>query len=531
MTRTRFLRSIALSIAVGCTVAAGTAHADPFAITRSVGARTCGYVKNGKKPAAWQLGTVVNGSFLTHDEYASLLKKLAKKVRRRADKNAFNNLASYLKSDLKQSGALCRSLPPPSFAVGSLPRIDRIVSSGASNVSVAQVQGTPPAFTDISTIGAESLFWRPGVIDEILSGAPSPNACTEFSGIGADGSSAGDAGCMMTQRVGLGFRSIIEGAENLCVLKNGLTEDNLASGGVSLVSGDLSGAGGVANLLNAPAAAGRLVAVDQVNTGAGDRTQFVRVASVTENVAAGRLFQAEMWQCRDGQPQRAETIAIDSNGLFVNLIRQKNTFENLTQVVIGSLQQLADSSYRFDSARARSARIVAGSSTFFSTWDIGLDASNRMSMRSFSGFTSGAGTERSVTIADLQGSNVSQMRLLQVAHRQLLLSDGLPVSPAVASMEYRDTGYFSAPSSQLAAIAAGTSFSDPFYTTVPASTVDLSSYSCALTPEIRLQLDLAHDGIRNSTAQCTDTELEDYNFCGTERLMMARTGRFVLCTQ
>lgn len=494
-------------------------------ITQSYAGHTCGFVG-----ARWALGSVNDGTFLTHDERIALLKRQARRAKR-AQKRQLEWMIRFLKADLKAFKQLCTTLPPPRIDLARLPSLDRLIGGGPQSGAVAEaVSGIPPTFGELSSVGAESIFWAPGVIDELLSGNPSVAACAEFAGAGGDGASAGDNGCFMTQRTALAFRSILDGAKEICTLQRSLADANLSAGGVSLLSGSLPSEG-IRGLISPSAiGAGRTVRMEMRNTGFGDRTLFLRVPSQPENALGRALFQMSTWRCRDNAVERSEELLVDLFGNFVDAAQVQNVSDRYLQVAVGSLVQEPDGTFRFDETRPRAALIIAGASTFFSTWAITLDASNILGVRSFSGFTNGSSVERSFTAARISGQSTRGMRFLEGAHRSNLSIEGLPDGIFHdAALEYRDTRYAAAPATALASLLSTVSFAEPFYTVPPALSINFAGYSCEAPADVTLELDFANATLAATLAPCNDITLSDFNYCGTERLRTARTTSGVKC--
>ncbi len=507
-----FLASQLLFGLFGATTSLADSHS---VITRAVGARLCGYVSK-----QWTLGSIVSGSFVTHSEYIRMLENPSKAMRREMKKKTRTEKIAHLKSEVGRYNSQCVALSKPRISLTRLPKLDRIVS-GAHSPAQAELASTgeAPTFSELSSRGVENVFWRPGIVSAILSGKPSTAQCREFTGSGPDGTSAGDNGCLMTQRTALAFKSVVDEAKDLCILQNVFTEEALASEGAKLISGALPS--DTRKLLE-PGATKQLIKASLKNTGIGNRDVYMQIASLSQNAAADKLYHVKLWQCVQGIPRRAEVITVSQTGDFVADLRVADPFERQSQFLTGKLHLQSNGGFMFDRSRARYARTIAGASTFFSISDVTVDEQNLLHVRSYSGFSNGSSTERSTTLSRISGERISGMRFLEGAHRSQLSGSGVPRVERELGVDYRAPYYVTDRTSPLRSLLRSEKFSNSFYNTKPTLAVDLSGYSCTVEPDLTIEFDLSNSTLRSKVAQCNGGDLSNFNYCGTQRIMAAR---------
>jgi hypothetical protein len=444
--------------------------------------------------------------------------------------------AKYAKN-LKASSAnkaLCKTLlkPSKSSSLTQLPEVGELVSGSSSAAGFANsaVSGTAPTFLEIATLGADNVFWRSGVISAIGSGTPSSEQCSELFNSSSDGQSGGFAACYMNQNVGYSLSEIQRSGTTLCYMKNFPTEAVQAAGAIAVTSGSLPG-GDITRLFTTPN--GSRARVVKILAGTGDEVSsiYIRVASNAQNEAAGNQYKFEFWSCDNGaeaEPQEYETTKITSGGEYISTsVHTYGENGRGTATVRGFLERQG-TDLVFNPSRDRTA-VFGGSES-----SQGGDRVYRASVTVSSGnvITSkvrdgnGAGPRKSYSVARFTGEGLSSLRFLEGATKE----ENSEYSFS-AAVEYRDTYYAAAPSSEFSADISSVNFStDSFYET-ELSIPSMGSVSCSATPDISLTLDMANAAMEAVRVGCEGDRLDgdSVQFCQSTAVSAAAARYASVC--
>jgi hypothetical protein len=375
----------------------------------------------------------------------------------------------------------------------------------------ATVTGTPPTLLSIPSQSIEDLFWQPGIVDAIVAGSPSPAQCGQFWAGSRDGESGGLGACHMAESVGYSFGDILSGETSLCYMKRLPTPDNVAAGAVVLVSGQFPG-GDVTRLFSVPGSStSRIVQVAVSGEPEGEQQVFLRVYSEAENRAAGNLYAVDIWFCPGEEPPRGfNRIRIANLGEFTVEDQFREDEGTHISTVTG---YLAFEGGRMIYDTTRSRRALVSSTHLFGSFkaDHEIRPDNTIASRSYDGF--GGGTRKAYVVTSFSGTGPESLRFLAGAFKERSSWDSFE-SERLGSTEFRDTFYAASPGSalegRLAAVDLG---SDDFFATPPSASVDTSGFSCDLTPDLAVALDLSNPTIRAAVEPCESRLWERMHFC------------------
>jgi hypothetical protein len=160
------------------------------------------------------------------------------------------------------------------------------------------VSGEPPLLVDISSDPA-NIFWQSEHVNAIANGGATPDQCNTFWGGNSDGESAGFGACTMAEGLGRALELAASGGVSLCYMKSFPSQENLQSGGLSLVSGALPD-DDVTQIFS-PGVEPRVIRVDVTNLPAfGDEVEQDHSIFIRVSPKSGESFyKAELWFCDD----------------------------------------------------------------------------------------------------------------------------------------------------------------------------------------------------------------------------------------
>jgi hypothetical protein len=414
-----------------------------------------------------------------------------------------------MKKTLKKKGVV--TLPSASKSIKSVKKKSSAKSSG---VGIAEASGTPPTLTSIAGSGVKNLFWRSGVIDAIASGTPSQNQCGEMYYGVSDGFSGGFGACHMAEGVGYAFQNILQSETSLCYMKRFPTTANMAAGGVSVVEGSLP-AGGISGIFAPPSGStSRIVKVNiagESEEQGGSQNVFFKVYSDRENSSARKLYRADLWFCDASSNVITgyNKLSINTSGKFESEEQNAESEGRSFYSAVEGFLTLSGSSITWDTSKSRKARSegMHSGSTFKS--EVEITPTNKIKVKSYDTF--GGGTRKSFTINSFTGSDALSVRFTEGAFKENHGNGGPAFEGAT---EYRSTYYAAAPESTLLSSLSDVNFdTDSFYQSGPAFEDNISDFSCNVTPDLELNLDMSNSVVAASVAVCESNRLDNMHFC------------------
>ncbi len=431
----------------------------------------------------------------------------------------------------KKDKKRCASLLAPSALKKSglalIPSASSLLKASPS-ASKLTTSGTAPVLKDIPTLGAKNVFWSPGFIDTLIaSESATQEQCQEFFVGANDGQSAGMLGCYSVQGVGYSFQSILEGGTSTCLMKGLPTKENLSAGAIRVEQGSLP-SNDISQLFAIPPGAkDRLVKVvisnfqepgDGNGSGGGGQVGFMNIHSAKKIAAKGNQYAYNLWFCNQGEStaNNYEETSVSLGGVFAykNVTSmQANKFQN----EITAHLTKSGSSVVFDLAKER----TASSSGEFQGANfkslVTVLPSNIITSKvkeSFNGFA-----RSNYGVASFSGSDLSNFRVLSAA-----LKDVFSVQSMQAGVEFRDSVYVSAPTTDLipllADVAIGT---DSFYSQDGTVTPDFSDKSCSAEADVTISMDFSSPLLQQVFMSCQSDRLSNMGFCRSQELFQAQS--------
>jgi hypothetical protein len=432
----------------------------------------------------------------------------------------------------KADKVACKSLlvPSKSTSLDDLPSVNALGRSNTSAKAVLAslaVSGTPPLLSEISSLGAQNVFWRPSIVSDVATGnPPSANSCQEFDG-GGDGESSAFFGCYMAQGVAETFSNILSGAGSLCYMRNMPSQANLDSGGVQVVAGSLP-SGGITKVFETPSgSAARLV---KVALGAEDI--FIRVASAKTNESKGNQYGVDLFFCQGGSVQGGESTVITLGGSFksesFNTMPSQNggaAGKGHTSVAAPLIKTSAGLAFDPNAERTASYTSINGSWIFASQVTIGGDNIIKNKFRSSQNGTS----NKIYTESKFQGSTITTAQFLEGASKGSLTNPMFGSQTFSGAAEYRNTFYASAPSSAFAqSVNAFNLDADPFFTGTP-TVPDAPLFDCGSTADVTLAMNFSAPSMQQLAQTCEALNIRNPQFCQSQTVIAAQARFPTVC--
>ena len=419
----------------------------------------------------------------------------------------------------------CKSLLLPSkkFSLDDIPSFSGIAKAKGS-VSSLDVSGTPPQLKDIQTEGAQNVFWKAGVIADIIAGAPSADSCNQFFGR-VGGKSSGYTGCYMAQSVAQGFSKILTTTNSLCYMQGMPTQALMDAGAVTLVSGSLPG-GDITKLFEVPSGStSRLVKI-----ATGQQDIFIQVASASANAAKSLQYSYTINFCESNAVAGSESTQISLGGKFT--ANTNHTFGDSGRSAISVTANLkkANSSYEFDSATSRSATFVgiSGDHTFAARLEISPNNEITSRFRDSSAMS----VVKGYSISRFSGSSMADLRFLEGGAKNEFNGQSFDGATEYRAIEspVSDSFYASTPDSAYAAKVNSFDFSaDDFYTVLP-TVNNPDEFSCSATPDIEISLAFQNQAFQSVATKCNGEKLNGTDFCQSTALLQANAQFAAACS-
>ncbi|MCI5064754.1 hypothetical protein MRY87_03400 [bacterium] len=491
------------------------------------------------KPRAFEVTRKIKKSHCVYEDSRSKWLPARKKksglysVMKRPKKKA-KNFSKKLKN-FKKRNRVCKRQPQPNaLSLDKFPGNERLLAEVSSADAVS---GTPPSYPEISEESALSLYWREvegeNVITALQEGTPSAAQCDEFF-IGAnDGESGGLIACEANIDSVRALVKPLEAGISACYLRNLATEENLEGGGISLVRGSFP-AGHVANLYIPPTGSESRIVKMEITGDEFAQNIFVRTYSEEENSAAERSYRVDLWFCdgdqTSGAPGGIDQIQVGTDNSF----SASSVGLRDGQLSISVDAQLAASSedenaFEFDPSEAVDADII-----FVDTGDDGEEVQTRSAYRisvedgvidlAKHDLNVGSG-ERNLSrfILEYLGG-MSDLAMTQGAGAFRFVEGEVLTGTGSAAFEYRDSAYLVTETSEFLSSVQEEDFSEDFFTTDPAISVDTTGYDCGATADVVVSVDMSAETMQAIDAECNSFLPEGTRFCESDAIQSAEEG-------
>lgn len=436
-------------------------------------------------------------------------------------------------------------------SISQLPTASEMIATseaGSASLRFA-VSGTPPTLSTIAdsetSPTAAEVFW-PGLnLAAIADGSTTPNfndpdsACFEFYGSEQDGRSGGFAACYMAQSVGYTFEPVIQSGGSFCYMKNipTLASVTIAEQGSNPALEDKT-------TIFDQGASTRTVRVNVTGDEeeGGSQSVFIRVFG-TDEVGSDR-FRVSLWFCSPGGELRgSENYNITKSTGEITLSSQHDDEWGQNTVSIRGFLRTDNEGFRFDEdgerliALAHSWSEGGNSGTFKS--EVRITNENYIYAKTYdvSEFESQQWGRKAYSVSEFNfpegPQKVGNIQFLQAAVKEKMIGeDSRGDSGFTASVEYRDDGYYSAPSSSLRSLLSRVNLdSDAFYASAPSVSVNLSAseYPCDATPDYIVTMDFGEVDVAAVQEQCDGDRLDGMDFCWSNTVRQAENNIITAC--
>lgn len=443
--------------------------------------------------------------------------------------------SSYtLKPNAKSSDkTACKALlvPSKSASLDDLPDVGAIAKSNnkaGSMVASLSVTGSPPFLKDISTLGAENVFWRPNIVSDVSTGNP-PNvsSCQEFLG-GTDGQSSSFFGCSMAQGVAEVFAKMISSQTLVCIADRLPTQANLSSGGIVVLNGSLPG-NNVTKLFETPS--GKKPRVVKIQGPAGQDI-FIRVSGSETNLAKSNQYAFDAFICQNNSVIGYNSAVVTLGGTFKSIVQHPFGFDQsiagrMIFQITSPLRKGSGGALEFDPSAERTAEFtgVDGSTSLASK--ITITGANVMKSK-FRRQTADE-SHKSYAESKFQGADSLNLQFLEGAAKGEFSHNIAGSQSFSGAAEYRDSFYASAPSNSFMASVSSIDFSSDEFFTKTLSTPEFPSFDCSIDSNVTLAFNFTAPTMQAIALECA-TSIRGPGFCMTPTIIAAQARYPLACT-
>ncbi len=420
----------------------------------------------------------------------------------------------------------CKALlvPSKSTSLDDLPDIGAIAKSNSktgSMVASLGVTGSPPFLKDIPALGAETVFWRPNVVNDVATGTPpSANSCQEFFG-GTDGQSSSFFGCNMAQGVAEVFAKMISSQTLICITDKLPTQANLSSGGILVLDGSLP-SNNITKLFETPS--GKKPRVIKIQ-GPGGQDILIRVSGSETNLAKSNQYAFDAFICQSNSVIGYNSAVVTLGGTFKSTVQHPFGFDQsvagkMIFQITSPLKKGSGGALEFDPSAERTAEFtgVDGSTSLASR--ITITGANIMKSR----FRRQTADENQKTYVEskFQGTDSLNLQFLEGAAKGEFSHNVAGSRSFSGATEWRDSFYASAPSNSFMTSVSALDFNSDEFFTKTLSAPALPAFDCSTEPDVTLVLNFTAPTMLAIAQQCATT-IQSPNFCMTPTIVGALT--------
>ncbi len=433
----------------------------------------------------------------------------------------------------------CESLVPARSVknLENTPSLNKVVfslkKSRAQGLWSRAVSGTPPFLKDIPTQDISSLFWRDGVIDRIISDEATLDDCNEFYGGVADGTSAGVAGCFLTEGVGRALEELLHSSASLCYLRN--VPDYVGSSGITVISGlERIPNGNPRKLFHAPLGDDtRTIEVrvkgmqngqpgENISQLEEDYQQRIFITPTNKSTLKERKSQYgyDIFFCgpTGSTPVGKEMANIRRDGkIELQFVRDEfgEAFQSRVTGYLGTSRRSGAKEVVFNPRLQRTLDLEFKNTTFNDSFKASMviEPNSEIKMKTYStnGFEP---NRRAYTVVKFLADSTTETRFMEGAFRDE--KDGAPGEGFQVALEFRDDRYLAAAENKyLLKLDDVELLTDEFYVE-PNPTFDSSEFNCDIEADVVVEMDFSSSSLDPLKALCEVERLENMNYCSTD---------------
>lgn len=395
-----------------------------------------------------------------------------------------------------------------------------IAEATAPGITLPAVSGEPPVITSIPTIGADQLFFRPGVLQSVIDGTPSDLQCREVLGAPYDGLSSGIVGCFLLEGSGYLFQAMLSAGRSFCYLKRVAEPEVVDGGGLVIRRGSLGSAGIRGLFAPSEGSGAKVIKLELQRNGVISGYVMVRLPSAGSNRVTGHHFRSDLLFCTpDGVDAGAEQIAIDLTGGYMTHVVDV-TQDSLVLVKINATLTERGARVVFDSERERNAEvgIYNFDLTQRSRAALVFTPKDQLKVRLLD-FSKNP-PSRSYQVTSYTGRDMRSVRFLSGAFRDN--------TAASIGFEYREPFYLSAPTARVVrALDEVDLNTDPFFTSTQLGAPDMPGLECNTPAQITARMDFDNQATKRAISICDRERLEDVAFCSGNSQILAAINNLI----
>jgi hypothetical protein len=389
------------------------------------------------------------------------------------------------------------------------------------------VTGSPPFLKDIPALGAETVFWRPNVVNDVATGnPPSVGSCQEFFG-GTDGQSSSFFGCNMAQGVAEIFAKMISSQTLICIADKLPTQANLSSGGIIVLDGSLPG-NNITKLFETPS--GKKPRVVKIQGPAGQDI-FIRVSGSETNLSKSNQYAFDAFICQSNSVIGYNSAAVTLGGTFKSTVQHPFGFDQsiagrMIFQITSPLKKGTAGALEFDPSAERTAEFTGVDGNTSLASKITITGANVMKSR----FRRQTAEESHKTYAEskFQGTDSLNLQFLEGAAKGEFSHNVAGSRSFSGATEYRDSFYASAPANSFMTSVNALDFSTDEFFTKTLSAPQFPAFDCSTDPDVTLIFNFAAPSMQAIAQQCAAT-IQSPNFCMTQTIIAAQARYPVAC--
>lgn len=403
-----------------------------------------------------------------------------------------------------------------------------VVSPFANDVS-----GIPVSAKGIRALGADRIFWEDGVIAALDESSPSQSECSEFAGLGEDGTSGGLSSCYLIEDTIYPMELFIRSQRHGCYLGRAPSRNAIKSGAVRIISGSLPQQG-VEALFDGEKLA-RTLRAEITHPTRGELVSYARVHSAAERKEQGNIYAVELWGCADGgsTPESHTLIEVDFDGILTLAAKQDSDEGIFEGSFAALLKGDPEESIDFDVSQPRvlSLSYQASDSSRILKSHLSLSGDSEIASKIYSQTDR---VRQSFAVHRYTARDLLSYRVYEGAGQFRFFDETeTELQAGLFGTEFRRLLYASAPSNRYVSEVQNFVFSeDPFFSESPTLDVDLSSYSCSAPANITISVDLTNVDLEDAVRYPCEVEIpERTDFCsGDDSITAGETNLLSKCS-
>ncbi len=422
----------------------------------------------------------------------------------------------------KNEAATGTSSAAADVSLAGLPSASKMTSENSALISSHAVVGTPPLITTLKE-GADgdagtydnSVFYGSilkTIVDDqngtsdavagITSGDKLTYAQSFYGSGGTAGQPGGQGACMMAQSTAEAISRLVESGNSRCYMQ-GITTSTAP--GIAVTSGSIA-----QSALFDQSTADKTVKIVVSGMGSG-MDVFIKIHG-TDSVTSD-VYRATLHFCTASTVTSAEDISVNKVTGLVTMTNSNNESGNVGTSSVTAYIKKLNGEYVWDASKSRTA-----DTHYSGTWGkfkSSLTINNVNEIRNKMRNTSAWGDSKVYGVSEFSGSDLQTLRFAQGGFKGIFSCTGCASDHSFSGgAEWSTSLYVNANNDMKTEAEAMDLNTDSFFTgTLGAPSVDLSAYSCSITPDATVTMDFSEPGVAALRTACEGNRFQDYDMC------------------